>query len=221
MKVFDTMRYLSGIGIGVPSAEHQAAMKQKSRLISTLPSNVPVLPPPLHESQEAQEELRQVMKRQKEPFDAAFARRADIDDSGMMKELANKFGYDASEIVNAVYSDTEPFILGMKYRYRRPRPKELSFMYGLQFEQRQSRTAGTPSYPSGHAFQSRLVAEVLASYIPSGANEFRALADKIAESRIWLGVHYPTDIEYGKYLAQSVAPEVISNLRAEEIDMFI
>lgn len=221
MKVFDTMRYLSGIGIGVPSAEHQAAMKKKSRLISIHPSNVPVLPPPQNESQEAQEELRAIMKRQKEPFDATFARRADIDDSGMMKELANKFGYDASDIIDAVYSDTEPFILGMKYRYRRPRPKELSFMYGLPFEQRQSKTAGTPSYPSGHAFQSRLAAEVLAAYIPSGANEFRALADKVADSRIWLGVHYPTDIEYGKYLAQSVAPEVISNLKIEGMEKFI
>jgi acid phosphatase (class A) len=86
-------------------------------------------------------------------------------------------------------------------------------MYGMALEPRVSKTAGTPSYPSGHAFQSRLAAEVLASYAPNDADKFRALADKIADSRMWLGVHFPSDIEYGKYLAQSVAPEVVANLR--------
>ncbi|MGV8984005.1 phosphatase PAP2 family protein [Clostridium sp.] len=50
------------------------------------------------------------------------------------------------------------------------------------------------SFPSGHTTSSFAVAGVLARYLKNYAFEFFSLASLIAFSRLYLSVHYPTDI---------------------------
>ncbi|MCB2292789.1 phosphatase PAP2 family protein [Clostridium algoriphilum] len=56
------------------------------------------------------------------------------------------------------------------------------------------------SFPSGHTTSSFAVAGILAKYIKHYALEFLGLASLIAFSRLYLYVHYPTDILGGVVL---------------------
>lgn len=62
----------------------------------------------------------------------------------------------------------------------------------------------SPAYPSGHASESRVLAEVLSLLVPEKRDELRTRADEIALHRIDAGVHYPMDIDSGRLLAMLV-----------------
>jgi membrane-associated phospholipid phosphatase len=76
---------------------------------------------------------------------------------------------------------------------------------------------GHASYPSGHATESYLLAEILAQVMPPAASTrtdpadpdstpLRRLAERVARNREVLGLHYPSDSRAGKYLGdQSLA----------------
>ncbi len=51
-----------------------------------------------------------------------------------------------------------------------------------------------PSFPSGHAANAFAAALVLSGLVPDGRIVWWALALAIAVSRVYLGVHYPTDV---------------------------
>jgi acid phosphatase (class A) len=57
------------------------------------------------------------------------------------------------------------------------------------------------SFPSGHSYGAHYIAANLSKRYPHLATGLHTLADKIANTRIQAGVHYPSDIEAGKLLA--------------------
>lgn len=61
-------------------------------------------------------------------------------------------------------------------------------------------TPSSWSMPSGHASSAFCAAVVLAAFAPRYRHVFFALAALIAVSRVWLGVHYPTDLWVGALL---------------------
>jgi acid phosphatase (class A) len=67
------------------------------------------------------------------------------------------------------------------------------------------------SYPSGHAAYSRLFALILSELQPERKSEFMARADQAALNRVIGGVHYPTDIEAGKKLAEDIFADLRKN----------
>jgi membrane-associated phospholipid phosphatase len=54
-----------------------------------------------------------------------------------------------------------------------------------------------PSYVSGHSDFSAAAADVLGYLFPSGADYFNSQRDEAANSRLYGGIHYPSDIKYG------------------------
>jgi hypothetical protein len=75
-------------------------------------------------------------------------------------------------------------------------------------------TPNHPSYPAAHACASISVTRVLGYLFPRDAEAFAALGERAAESRIWAGIHYRSDINSGRQLALGVANKVIK--RAEQ-----
>lgn len=65
-----------------------------------------------------------------------------------------------------------------------------------------------PSYPSGHALQCFLIAEVLGKTVPATAPQLARLALRIAVNRERAGVHFPSDTEASFGLAEKVATEM-------------
>lgn len=57
------------------------------------------------------------------------------------------------------------------------------------------------SFPSGHSCAAFSLALVLAHGMPTWANLFYGLASMVAVSRVYLGVHYPSDVLVGYIMA--------------------
>ena len=86
--------------------------------------------------------------------------------------------------------------IAMKYLVRRPRPV-LDDLPAL------SSTVTSLSYPSAHSTTSFAAARVLSRGLPAGP--LYACAAAMAVSRIYVGVHYPTDIAAGAMLGTALA----------------
>jgi undecaprenyl-diphosphatase len=86
--------------------------------------------------------------------------------------------------------------IAMKYAVRRRRP-ELEGLPAL------SSTVTSLSYPSAHSTTSFAAARVLSRELP--AVPVYACATAMAVSRIYAGVHYPTDIAAGAALGTAMA----------------
>ena len=63
-----------------------------------------------------------------------------------------------------------------------------------------SMTGDNPSYPSGHAYQSFYTAKLLSKWEPARKKEWNEIAERIAYLRVYMGIHYPSDVEFARRL---------------------
>lgn len=105
------------------------------------------------------------------------------------------------EYLNDLIDESVEIITKIKWKYNRPRPYQLAPVLGISLRVNMKETAKSPSFPSGHALQSKLVANVLSIMFPELEDKFQKIADKVAYSRYIGGLHYPSDLVYGAELA--------------------
>ena len=67
-----------------------------------------------------------------------------------------------------------------------------------------SMTADTPAYPSGHAYQSYYAAKLLSKWEPARKKEWDEIAERVAYTRVYMGIHYPSDIEFARRLVSKL-----------------
>lgn len=67
------------------------------------------------------------------------------------------------------------------------------------------------SYPSGHTVHAMATACTLEMIYPEKAKAIREYADKLAEQRLIGGVHFPSDVEAGKKLAEQLCRKLKGN----------
>ena len=113
---------------------------------------------------------------------------------------------------NKVIKSIKPTIKELKKYYGRERPPVTAASHGIEFLSDELDTADSPSYPSGHTIQAHVVAGLLADLHPELAEEITAVADIVSESRIDRGVHFPTDVVYGKVVAEILTSEILNSL---------
>jgi acid phosphatase (class A) len=109
-----------------------------------------------------------------------------------MKDLGVEF---PKEIFDRSWKLIKPVIMNLKYIHNRPRPYQLSEKYGLKIKLRDSKTAQTPAYPSGHTAYTALSAYILAAKYPQFAEHFFDKIQSAGMARMLMGVHYPSDNE--------------------------
>ena len=63
-----------------------------------------------------------------------------------------------------------------------------------------SMTGNNPSYPSGHAYQSFYTAKLLSKWEPARKKEWNEIAERVAYLRVYMGIHYPSDVEFARRL---------------------
>jgi membrane-associated phospholipid phosphatase len=76
-------------------------------------------------------------------------------------------------------------------------------------------TPNHPSYPAAHACASISATRMLGYLFPRDAEAFAALGERAAESRIWAGIHYRSDIVAGRQLAIAVVDKVIERAKQD------
>jgi hypothetical protein len=87
-----------------------------------------------------------------------------------------------------------------KFHYFNPRPSQLDPSIKTEIG-----LPNFPSYTSGHSTFSAAGAAILSYLFPSGAASFAAMRDEAGISRLYGGIHYPSDIEAGKQHGGRVA----------------
>jgi hypothetical protein len=107
--------------------------------------------------------------------------------------------YD-QEYLDYIYSMSEDIgalVVQLKSHYQRPRPFQLALYTNQNLHPYDSVSAQSPSYPSGHAVQALFILSVIAFHYEEKKDELMKLAKQISDSRVILGLHYPSDNEFG------------------------
>jgi hypothetical protein len=108
------------------------------------------------------------------------------------------------EYLADVSQDFGALIMQLKNTFQRARPYQVAYYSNLPLHPFETHSGNTPSYPSGHAGQGYFICSVIANHYPEKAKELRALAMKIAESRVIMGIHFPSDNLFGMEIANEL-----------------
>jgi len=94
-----------------------------------------------------------------------------------------------------LYGIQSGVVYGLKFLIQRQRPLHL-----LEMASKLSKGLGEildPSFPSGHAAYAFMMATILSRWFPKYRILFYIIAGFIGWTRIYLGLHYPTDVIVG------------------------
>ena len=201
---FDDIKY------GNPSREDVHNIKVKSYLDEILPSMLKSVPF-RNSSIGTKEELNKLVTYAKYTENSARRNIFDGDLVPYMEGLFVNNGADAEDVhktVNDLVIDILPVITKLKYEFQRPRPFQLACYYNLAFYPAFSKYVSSPSYPSGHTVLCLVIAEVLsyqyATVFPGCHEVMTKFSGEVMESRLYLGVHYPSDNTFGCEVANAI-----------------
>ncbi len=97
-----------------------------------------------------------------------------------------------------LYGIESVLLYGLKFLIRRPRPP--AYLWTASHLPRGSSEILDPSFPSAHAFFAFFMATLLATWFPRYRLFFFVMAGLVGWTRIYLGLHYPTDVVAGGLL---------------------
>lgn len=111
---------------------------------------------------------------------------------------------DINRIIWGIVNDSYPLLVKLKMHYQRPRPFQLARVYRLTLFPYNSARANSPAYPSALTTQAALVTQVLTHRYPELAESLDVYKRDYALSRLYLGLHYPTDNDYAWVIADRI-----------------
>lgn len=132
--------------------------------------------------------------------DKLFNQKCDKDPEIVFKEYCedNHLSVNFKKIKN-LCDQLKTIIKREKFKYKRPRP--FNFI-------KKADKINSPAYPSGHTAKAFFIAALIESEYPQHSIKLNNLADRVAVSRLDLGLHYPSDCELGKLIGQICAYRV-------------
>lgn len=168
------------------------------------------MPFPSNESQVTKTELNEISKYLIEiqiPDNKKLLDNYLMLDRNFRQSIVNTFrehNIDIEDLVNNIYDDIQPLLLRLKYYYNRPRPFQLAAAYNFKLFPFESKTAGSPSYPSGHTLLGRVVLTVIGIKYPNHEKLCENLINVTSYSRIYLGHHYQSDNDFAIEIADAI-----------------
>ena len=186
-----------------------AEEESTSRALKAIPMD-----PPLMSSKSLLKELSHLSNMMSKPtLSLEFAEEVDRDLTAPFRRVLETIGKadEADPVINKLVRISSPVILKLKESFGRLRPEDQAAELGVPFTavnsegQMYSGTEEkTPSYPSGHSMQSKLLSLALGQMYPEIKDMLDDLAAAIGKSRLEMGVHFPSDHEYGCRVAEAL-----------------
>jgi membrane-associated phospholipid phosphatase len=130
-----------------------------------------------------------------------------------LKEGIAIAAYRVLALMNIAIYDATVAAWEAKYAYNRPRPSEADPTLATAIP-----NPNSPSYPCEHSAAAGAASAVLAHLFPKDAHSFADKANMAAQSRLWAGVQYPSDVDAGLELGRAVAVRVIERARTDGAD---
>lgn len=157
---------------------------------------------------QSSEEILQVIKIQEEArqsgkWDAikGFCDLWDEDFISALEKTLNRISipYDSDyiEYLANVLKDLRPLIVQLKNHYQRPRPFQVAFYTEQDLNPYESISSTSPAYPSGHATQATFLFNLIGFHYEDKKEELLKIAKQVSDSRLILGLHYPSDNLFG------------------------
>ena len=165
---------------------------------------------PENDSDATRDEMRELISFQNAPEqqDAEIMSRYlryDSDGINVYKEYCrNTIGHNMDEDIDKIIEDAKYVIAKLKFRYQRPRPFQLARFYKARLFPYASVSAMSPSYPSGHTMQAYVLSEYIGSMHPEHYKFLTELAEDFAISRLFLGLHFSSDNDFGRFCAKKM-----------------
>ena len=156
--------------------------------------------PPHPSSKDEIQEVRDAMDK-RTPKDVESAGNHDRVPFYAIKKYCEDNGliFHDDEFEDIIYQAT-PVIGYFKKQFNRKRPIEIDSTLNTL----PSSTNKTPSYPSGHACQSRLVARYVEAKFPEHSEGLLKAGNEGGWGRVQAGFHYPSDYHIGNLLGEKM-----------------
>tara|TARA_R100000951_G_C2612075_1_gene171537 strand:+ start:359 stop:1000 length:642 start_codon:yes stop_codon:yes gene_type:complete len=121
-----------------------------------------------------------------------------LKNSSIEKGVSSK-EYDSIEKTMAKF---EPLILKLKEYWNRARPYQYANLIEAPLYPINTVSGHSPAYPSGHTLQGLVWARLISVVKPELKEWADSMAVKINLSRLALGVHFPSDIDFSKKICK-------------------
>jgi hypothetical protein len=111
---------------------------------------------------------------------------------------------DVEELCIDVVKDIQGLLYKTKFYFQRPRPFQIAQYYKLKLFPYKSFSSHTPSFPSGHTVEAIVMLNVIGNKYPTEYPFCKELMDDVAYSRVYLGVHFPSDNDGSREMAKTI-----------------
>jgi len=108
------------------------------------------------------------------------------------------------EEIQFIIDQTDPLLFYLKNKINRIRPFQLAYYLGKELLPLIHSDANSAAYPSGHGLDSFSLARYFSLKYPENTDDFEEFANRIAISREYVGVHYPSDNEISKKISNLI-----------------
>jgi len=200
---------LNQVTYGNPTKEHKRFLEEDS-LVDDLFLKFKEDNFPFNDSELVKDELNDIVDYIDSISDEenkAFLTRYKAYDRSLIQVITTTFkqkGIDVENLCEDIIKDIRNLIYKLKYFYQRPRPYQLAQYYKLKLFPYNSFSSSTPSYPSGHTLEAYVILNVIADKYPNQYQFCREMIDDVAYSRLYLGLHYPTDNDFATEVAKEI-----------------
>ena len=180
---------------------------------------IQVAPPPANNSTQTLDDIKKIqmeLERATETVKQQYLN-CDEDSSYYIKKYMedNDLEYD-NDNIEFMEKQCSPVIRHFKNFFNRPRPYQIADRLGMKFDPYVTPTAQTPSYPSGHAVQPRVVAHYYAEKYPEHSEGLYRGAHICGWGRVQAGLHYPSDYTAGIQIADDLMGYLIEGELKED-----
>jgi hypothetical protein len=191
--------------ISVTNSHNERLSRSYRYLPQNCENDIPVIRHPKENTREFQNDIQEVLRCHNNPcMNTSFLKGSDDSVEDIFKSFCKENGYKNIDWkkINDIIEDVDSVVLKLKYKNNRPRPINYIKDYD---ETLSAKYKKSPSFPSGHTTIAYFLCDILSQTIPELRQDLQTLASLIGQSRIENAVHFPTDVEYGRLVGETLA----------------